>query len=839
MPWVQQSPREVATLMLNELFAEDAAGANPPSRTFPLTDFQEAAARRAGSILGEWGGVLIADSVGLGKTFIALALMEEALRRGEPVLLAIPAALRSVWRGPVRRLRARHPAPAINVLSHAQLSRGRYHAGLAGQAGLVVVDEAHRFRNPSTRRYAALVELRGDARMALLTATPVNNSLADLHHLLRLFAADDAFVDLGVPSLAGMFDATSGGAPGLRRVVNEVVVRRTRSMVRTFSSPGPSMAEGVRFPRRASPRVVRVADARIPRLVTAMAELELAAYAVAAEGTGDVDGGGVAALVRLGLLKRLESGPAALAVSIQRQLSFSRAFLSALSAGRLLRPGRPGGSPAARDVDPLQMVLVDLMAEPCPAGLDRGRILGSMQRDGERLRTMRRLLDGPDPKLDALRERLAAIAPEKAVVFTEFRDTAEQLWRGLASDFAVARIDGGGAWLGGHMAGRGAVVERFAPRANGVPDPPARERVDVLIVTDVLAEGANLQDARHVVCYDLPWNPVRLMQRIGRIDRLGSPHAEVVPHIFVPATGLEDLLGLTRRLREKLGTIADSMGDDDSGQLLARLGKGGDEAATALERMERHDDDPMEALRTRWQTRTQQDRLSGPDGAGGTGASGHGIPVAWIGIGDDLATIRALAVVRFRGRPWLVQVDHAGGVGEADDDATRLLTRALETEQSARPAVARPDDKARRLAAAVESHFHSLDAAGRAPRPVRTGDPSAHLARTLRLAMAGPGVWAHPGLVARADRILRRLDRPLPPGARLPARRVAAAAGDSPAAVAELLGCMENLLDCKPTDPTAGTTPDPVSRQGGGVPGRPDTTLLAMILVRTFPRNRR
>jgi hypothetical protein len=831
MPWVQQSPRDVAALMLNELFAGDGAGASAPARTFPLTDFQEAAARRAGSILADWGGVLIADSVGLGKTFIALALMEEVLRRGDPVLLAIPAALRSVWRGPVRRLRARHPVPAIHVLSHAQLSRGRYHAGLAGKAGLVVVDEAHRFRNPRTRRYAALVELRGDAHMALLTATPINNSLADLHHLLRLFAADDAFVDLGVPSLAGVFDAASGRAPGLRRVVREVVVRRTRSMVRTVANTGPSPAGSVRFPRRASPRVVRFADARIPRLATAIADLELAAYAVAAECTGDADGGGIAALVRLGLLKRLESGPAALAVSIQRQLSFSRAFLSALSAGRLLRPGRPAGSPAARDVDPLQLVLVDLVAEPCPPGLDRGRILGSVQRDGERLLTMRRLLDGPDPKLDALRERLAAIAPEKAVVFTEFRDTAEQLWRGLASDFAVARIDGGGAWLGGHMAGRGAVVERFAPRANGVPDPPARERVDVLVVTDVLAEGANLQDARHVVCYDLPWNPVRLMQRIGRIDRLGSPHAEVVPHIFVPATGLEDLLGLTRRLREKLGTIAASMGDDDSGQLLARLEKGGDEAATALERLERHDDDPMESLRTLWQTPAHQGRPPGQDRAGGAAASGQGTPVAWIETGDGPAAIRALAVVRFRGRPWLVQVDHAGTVGEADDDATRLLTRALETAQAARPA--QSDALAHRVAAVVESHFQSLDAAGRAPRPVPNVDPAAHLARTLRLAMSGPGVWAHPGLVARADQILRRLDRPLPPGAGLPARRVTAAAGDGPAAVAELLGRMESLLDCKPADPTAADTPDPASRQGVGGPDRPDTTLLAMILVWT------
>jgi N12 class adenine-specific DNA methylase len=263
MRWVERSPGYVASLMLREVFgAEEPPAPDAPGRAFPLTEFQEAAARRAGAILERWSGVLIADSVGLGKTYIALALIEETVRVGRPVLVAVPASLRPLWRRGLRRLRLRYSAAAIHLFSHAQLSRGSFSPSLAGSAGLVVVDEAHRFRNPRTRRYAALLPLCANARTALLTATPVNNSLADLYHLLRLFADDDAFVDLGVPSLGEVFEDAPGPSPELQRILREVMVRRTRSMVRAAACIRP-VGPGW-FPRRAPPRIVRFEDPRLP-----------------------------------------------------------------------------------------------------------------------------------------------------------------------------------------------------------------------------------------------------------------------------------------------------------------------------------------------------------------------------------------------------------------------------------------------------------------------------------------------------------------------------------------------------------------------------------------------
>jgi superfamily II DNA or RNA helicase len=806
MEWEARQPRDVAILVLRRLFGtEHGRHSSLPPREFPLAEFQEAGARRAARILEARGGVVIADAVGLGKTYVALALIEEELRRGGSVVVAIPAALRPAWRNLLRRMSPRY-RPRIHVLSHALLSRGRYSATLPGSVGLVVVDEAHRFRNPATRRHAALTELCRGARVALLTATPINNAPHDLYVLLRLFLTDDAFVGLGVPSLHELF---SGGTPDpemLRRVLREVVIRRSRSMIGARDAVPVAAGQAIRFPRRAEPRIVRFEDARIPRLVAGIAALELTAYTVR---PGDPGSTGVEALVRLGLLKRLESSATALASSVGRQLSFYLAFIAALEAGRLLGARHAAGPAAGREADPLQLVLIDLVAGPCPPGLDTAAILASARRDVARMRRMHRLLHGPDPKLDALRGLLASLAPERCLVFTEFRDTAEHLWRSLANILPLARIDGHGAWLGARPASRAAIVRRFAPRSNGAAEPPTRERVGVLVATDVLAEGMNLQDARHVVCYDLPWNPVRLMQRIGRVDRLGSPHDEVVPHLFLPATGLEEILGLTRRLRVKLGSIAAAMGDEESLQLLERLGSGGQGAAEAFRQIEAREDDALERLRFQWyalRDATGADGLahSRPDGEASSPAEPRPVDLAAARLprccGDDP---RAVALVRHGHRHWLLEVGTDGEVRDGGLPAAHALSRALQHPPHggapARPIARDEIDPVVRL---LRRHFDVLDATGQSPPPVPPAGPSARLARLLRAALTSPVAALEPDLLHRSERVLRQLDHPLPPHTARHARALVRELGHEPSP-AVILDRIEELLvhavDRRPT----------------------------------------
>jgi superfamily II DNA or RNA helicase len=842
--WVTRSPRETALVILTALYGSDAgARGDAAPRTFALAPFQEAAVARARTVLARWGGVLVADVVGLGKTYVALALIEEELRRGGRVLAVVPASLRSQWRGPLRRLDGRCGPERVRLVSHAQLSRGSFGGPTAGGLTLVVVDEAHRFRNPRTRRYAALAGLCSGARVLLVTATPINNGPGDLHSLLRLFAPDDAFLGLGVPSLQEVFAHVDPGTtpPGLQRVVREVVVRRTRAILTTV--PYPAAGNGaLSFPRRAPPRVVRFEDPRIPALVGDIDRLELAAYQ---HGYGDAGtGGGTAALVRLALLKRLESGAAALDGSLRRQLAFCRAFLDAAARGRLLRPGAPGTPSYAPDADPLQLVLFDLVAEPWPPDLDADRLRASVERDAARLGGMRRRLAGPDPKLAALRSLVTELDPDKVLVFTEFRDTAHAIWQALAPHVPLARIDGGGAWLGVQPSGRGAVIHRFAPRANGAPAPPARERPRVLVATDVVAEGMNLQDARHVVCYDLPWNPVRIMQRIGRVDRLGSPHDEVVPHLFLPAHGLEAILGLTRRLRAKLGTIATTMDDDDVEHLLARLARPGPltttsdvadpagadaDAADPLVRLDARQTDPLETLRARWIAINTPTAL--PPARAGT-------PRVVIGCLDvspyDGPGCQGIVLTRFRGQPRLIEVGRDGHAREPGPAMARLIQSALDAPPGGpvgneagspyknRDAGPARDRTAHDTAAAALAYFHAMEAAARAPRHLRASDPAARVARRLRRALADDAAWIPPHLLDRADRTLQRLERPLTASQTQRLRDTLAEADDdgSPESlldrIAAVLGNSAGPPDPEPPDPPVG---DP-------------TTVLAVLLER-------
>jgi N12 class adenine-specific DNA methylase len=157
-----------------------------------LQPHQRPAVRRLGAIVRRYGGAVLADAVGLGKSFIALAVAR-ALR--DDCLLAVPAVLVHQWRDLLVQLGVSAP-----LVSHERLS-GPAPPRFAGEPGLLIVDEAHRFRDSTTRRYGRVARSPG-RRVLLVTATPVHNRTADLLHLLRLFLADDALTASGRPVAA-------------------------------------------------------------------------------------------------------------------------------------------------------------------------------------------------------------------------------------------------------------------------------------------------------------------------------------------------------------------------------------------------------------------------------------------------------------------------------------------------------------------------------------------------------------------------------------------------------------------------------------------------------------
>lgn len=780
-------------------------------QTLPLTTFQAEGARRIREILARRGGAILADGVGLGKTYIALAIVEERIRAGHDVVVIVPASLRRTWRAALRRLdrgqpdtggRDDHGAAGRTVaragaegshrrgpsrwrlVSHAQLSRGITIRPAAGPR-LVVVDEAHRFRNPATHRYRALARLvsgplagHQPVQLLLITATPVNNSVQDLYHLVRLFLPDDALMDAGVPSLLASFRPGPGAGSGfgaggafsasgvpsdydaghVRAVARATLVRRTRGMVQQrYGDPSPPGAN-VGFPRRAPPSIERYSDPGIRQGTRCIDALELRAYET-----------GAGPLVRLGLLKRLDSSRAALAVSAARLRSALEAVADAADAGRLMRPG---ARPLAGDADPLQLFLLDVVADEAPADVDLAALAASCRRDIGVLQRLVGIQASPDAKVEALEALLERLSGEKVIVFTEYRDTAEALAHRLSRRFRVGRVDGSGAWLGRRPAGRRAVVVRFAPAANHRAAPPDRERVDVLIATDVLSEGLNLQDARHVVSYDLPWNPVRLLQRIGRVDRLGSPHSVVVPHLFVPVEGLDVVLGLTRRLRAKLDGIAVAVGGTFTDSILEGLRAGRpDVVNTALERVaEREAHDPWERLRTLW-LRTRVRSVEGKQPAPG--------PSRWVGVveapdGHAAAAGHAVVLATHGSSHRLLEITADGRVGSAGPTTAAamemaLTAAALQGSPTTREATAPPAevrDRASMAARRTAEHLRAEVAARRAPPPMELAGTEARLARRLQRSLSAAGSGLDPGTLRDAEAALQALSVPLGPAAR-------------------------------------------------------------------------
>jgi len=597
-----------------------------------LADFQHDGYLAAREILENYGGVLIADSVGLGKTFLALRLLEDyAYRERQTALIVCPAAVENtVWRPWLRQFAIPHEIVSMERVSRRDFPVDKY----ARRFRIIVVDESHNFRNPDTNRWPNLFKIMTqgapDKKVILLTATPVNNTVFDLYHQLRLITRDDRrlLLSAGIPDLWEYFRRAEQNRDALYEVLEALAVRRSRQFIRQNYPEAEIDGQRIRFPERElhtvhyslkatyGPELYRkIADA-IENLLLAPYQVDtyrreliearrMQVRQLSLFETPEEDSEGavkrlqealgwsreeaheflmtvgrqtaLAHIMRVLYLKRLESSVESLRISLRRLHRFLEFFLQALKEGRLLssKAYRQWLQIEGSDEEGMEEeaeALFSSLPELFVERYDTESIRAAAEAD---LHTLESILaeleqDRPDDKLETLKELLTSpnLRGRKVVVFSYFKDTARYLYRQLLSDQGfLAKL--------GHR--RIAIVDssvdsserttrilRFAPRANGMPDMPSEKQIDLLISTDVLSEGQNLQDADIVVNYDLHWNPVRMVQRVGRLDRIGSPHKVIHVHNFFPEEELEELLGLLDRLHHKLDAINRTVGLDAS-----------------------------------------------------------------------------------------------------------------------------------------------------------------------------------------------------------------------------------------------------------------------------------
>ena len=646
-----RDPASIYAVVLNQIFGgegnqldedrivKSATGIRNTVIWKKLFKFQRDGVVGAIDKLDRFGGCIIADSVGLGKTFEALAVIKYHELRNDRVLVLCPKRLRDNWtlyRSNDRRNILAADRFNYDVLNHTDLSRD---GGLSGDINLahvnwgnydlVVIDESHNFRNKSTHkdresRYHRLMRriIREGVktRVLMLSATPVNNRLADLRNQIAFATEGDdlALVDHGITSIEATtrkaqtqfnrwLDLGDGDRTPTRLIemlgfdyftlLDHLTIARSRKHIEKYYGT----TETGKFPTRLKPinikpdvdlagqfRSIREINDEIRRLnLAAYAPLRYvlphkqAAYDE--KYSTEVRGGegffrqadreeSLIHLLRVNVLKRMESAVSSFSLTVERQLKDVEATLTRIEA-------------KAGDIEEIDIADVDI-DDPAFESLLVGKrikvLLGDVDlirwrqdliEDRNRLATLlsaaRQVDASRDAKLNALRETIAHKCQHptnpgnrKVIVFTAFADTAHYLYENLALwaketlGVDTALVTGAGRnqttlpQLGKDL---GSILTAFSPRAKERPEELANEgELDLLIATDCISEGQNLQDCDWLVNYDIHWNPVRIIQRFGRIDRIGSPNDEIQLINFWPNMELDEYINLEQRVSGKM-----------------------------------------------------------------------------------------------------------------------------------------------------------------------------------------------------------------------------------------------------------------------------------------------
>lgn len=490
-PGPPASARAIAASLAKSLSpAEDPEPA--PSWLYPA---QQRSFRRALAAIRLHGGALLADPVGSGKTYVCLAVASAFNRRSTTTCL-VPATLLPQWQSVADGL-----GVPVSLGSHEQASRGKLPPR---PKGLVVIDESHHFRNQHTKRYAHVANWLIGHPALLVTATPVVNHLSDLGHQLCLAVRDSELALEGVTSLRSLL-ASGCVAPAFGRLVVEgemAVDSRPTKTSRITLAPKDEC--------QASAQTIEM----LGRLRLSRDE-------------------SIAALVRGVLLRAAGSSPAALAGTLHRYRMLLLHARDALQSGRSLdRAELRRFTGGLGD----QLVWWDLLpSHGASSDLD----LGDLDELESQIQTAKNATQHVDPKLGRLRDLLGDAKP--TLIFTSSRDTVRYIRERLA-DLRLAWCTGNCAGIGATRLPRSVVLGWFREGA------PAAGAPWHLVVTEVAAEGLDLQRACRVVHYDLPWTPMRLEQREGRAIRLGSRHQEVEVVRFTPPPELERSLGMEATL---------------------------------------------------------------------------------------------------------------------------------------------------------------------------------------------------------------------------------------------------------------------------------------------------
>lgn len=560
---------------------------------FLKLDYQEQAVRQAMKKLEEFNGVFLADVVGLGKTFIAAQLLQQL--RGK-ILVICPPVLKEYWEQSLMDFRVPAKVESLGKLEHI-IRKG------IDRWDYIVVDEAHRFRNEATQSYADLLDICRGKKVILVTATPLNNTIDDIFAQLKLFQAPKNSNIPGIINLEKFFNGLRKKLKKFEKhdpeyqemirevskeirekVLKHVMVRRTRNDVVNFFKKDIQQ-QGLAFPEMGDPqKIIYEYEGELERIfkstIQSLAEFRYARYIPLLYYTGNKgltefekqQQRNVGGFMKGILVKRLESSFYAFKQSVQRFIKSYERFINMYNDGIVYISKKVNVYDLLDndDFDKLEKAVEEEKAQKYESKDFRKDFLTDLQHDLEVLKqvwTLWKNVD-EDPKLSTFIQELKKherLKKKQLVVFTESKETGDYLYEHLIDQFpgqVMFYSSEGGRHTdkqltSKHTIARDIILDNFDPNSKT----PSKD-LRILIATDILAEGINLHRSNILINYDLPWNPTRVLQRAGRVNRLGTKHSNVYIFNFFPTTHSDEHLGLELNITNKIQMFHDILGED-------------------------------------------------------------------------------------------------------------------------------------------------------------------------------------------------------------------------------------------------------------------------------------
>jgi len=609
--WVQQqaTPYEVYIKTLYNLVKErvdikehliNDKGVFDFEKLFPFQrDAVNMALNKLESDNNSQSGVFISDVVGLGKSYIALALISWYWsQKRKNTLVICPSPLKQMWENYKEQYQLN-----CHIMSSSELfyKDGNEHYSLNDEAiydgyEVVIIDEAHNFRNPATQKYNIVAPYLNGKKVILLTATPQNKSVWDIYNQIKLFHQSDV-TDLNIApnNLKTYFETYEDSPQMIAELLQNFIIRRTRNDIKN----NPKYAHlDITFPKRR----LQTIEYKIDETYTINGELSIydnlldklfkqnksdryqySIYALTSFLKPDKQkertyqglshfGDLVRGLLKMLLFKRLESSAVSFLASLNRMIRRNEYILQSIQERDIVITGKSDQLELFLELD-IDADFSKLKVNEYPIeDFRKEDLVAAILVDISILKEVKELIlpitkniKNDNKFSQFIKTVIEPNKGNKILIFSEFTETVEYLYRNtiaLYPNLSIERISSSKT----KSEDKNSIVRRFSPisQTNGIGLNEAEKEIQILFTSDVLSEGQNLQDAHIVVNYDFHWNPVRLIQRIGRIDRIGSTADEIKVYNFLPDDEIEQELDLQGRVHRRINEIHQIFGSDSA-----------------------------------------------------------------------------------------------------------------------------------------------------------------------------------------------------------------------------------------------------------------------------------